>query len=114
MRLLRAFHYSMNGLAFAFRKEAAFRLECYVLVATLVFINVIPFLFLERVVLVGSVLFVMVVELLNTAIEKTVDRISKDRHDLSGVVKDVASAAVLMAIVLAALLWLSVFYRHFA
>jgi diacylglycerol kinase (ATP) len=104
----------MKGLAFAFKSEAAFRLECYVLLLTLILISFTPLMFMEQILLVGSVLFVMVVELLNTAIEKTVDRISKDRHDLSGAIKDIGSAAVLIAILIAGLIWMIVGYRHFS
>jgi len=59
----------------------------------------------ERVLLVGSVLFVMIVELLNTGIEVVVDRISHERHHLSGFAKDLGSSAVLLALLLAAITW---------
>ena len=59
----------------------------------------------ERVLLVGSVLFVMIVELLNTGIEVVVDRISHERHHLSGFAKDLGSSAVLLALLLAAMTW---------
>jgi len=59
----------------------------------------------ERVLLVGSVLFVMIVELLNTGIEVVVDRISHERHHLSGFAKDLGSSAVLLALLLAVITW---------
>ena len=60
----------------------------------------------ERVLLVASVVWVLLVELLNTAVEYTVDRIGPEYHELSGLAKDIGSAAVLVSLVLAAVVWL--------
>jgi len=107
-RLFRAFGASAKGLAGAFREEAAFRQElAFAAVA-------IPLgLFLgesgiERALLVGPVLIILIVELLNSAIEATVDRIGFERHALAGLAKDIGSAAVLLSFVLLGATWLLV------
>ncbi len=107
-RLVRAFGYSIQGIRACYRHEAAFRQE--VLVALLV----VPLgLWLgdggvEKALLAGSWLFVMVVELINSAIEATVDRFGPEHHELSGRAKDSGSAAVLVSIGLALLVWASI------
>jgi diacylglycerol kinase (ATP) len=96
---------ALAGLAAAWRHEVPFRME---LVATLVLLPAAWLLgesAVERALMVGSVLLVLVVELLNSAIETTLDRISLEDHPLIGRAKDVSSAAVLMAIVSAAAVW---------
>lgn len=107
-RVLDATRYSIAGLAEAARNEAAFRQEL-LLAAILMPLG----LFLgrtsvERALLVGSVLLVLVVELLNSAIEATVDRISLEEHPLAGRAKDLGSAAVMLSLVLLAAVWLLV------
>jgi diacylglycerol kinase (ATP) len=104
-RLFSAFGASAKGLGGAFREEAAFRQElAFALVA-------IPLgLWLghggvERALLVAPVLLVLIVELLNSAIEAAIDRIGPERHHLSGLAKDVGSAAVLLAFVLLVVVW---------
>ncbi len=107
-RLLGAFASSWNGLRGAFREEAAFRQE---LAFALVVIPLGLWLghgALERVLLVGPVFLILIVELLNSAIEATVDRISLERHVLAGLAKDIGSAAVLMSFVLLGVVWLIV------
>ncbi len=107
-RVLRAFASSMRGLSGAYRDEAAFRQE--LALATLV-IPVGLWLghgAIERVLLVAPVLLLLIVELLNSAIEATVDRIGPERHVLAGLAKDIGSAAVLMSFVLLGVVWLIV------
>jgi diacylglycerol kinase (ATP) len=104
-RILNAFRFSVAGLRDCFRLEEAFRQEVYVL---LVLIPAGLFLGangVERAMLVGSLLAVPIVELLNSAVEANVDRVGLERHELSRRAKDIASAAVLMSIVLAAAVW---------
>lgn len=99
---------SVRGLKQCYRSEAAFRQEVW---AACVMIPLAVWLGrtgVERVLLAGSVLFVMIVELLNTAIEVVVDRIGLERHHLSGFAKDLGSSAVLLALLLAAITWLLV------
>ena len=107
-RVLRAVGASLKGLAGAFREEAAFRQE----LAFAAF--VIPLgLWLgqsgiERALLIGPMLLILIVELVNSAIEATVDRIGFERHALAGLAKDIGSAAVFMSFVLLTAVWLLV------
>ena len=96
---------SLRGLRHCYHSEAAFRQEVW---AACVLIPLALWLGrtgVERVLLVGSILIVMIVELLNTGIEVVVDRISHERHHLSGFAKDLGSSAVLLALLLAAITW---------
>ena len=108
-RLISAAQNSLAGLADALRCEVAFRLE--VILAVIL----VPLAFwigkngVERALLIGSLLIVLVVELLNSAIEATVDRISLERHPLARRAKDLASAAVMLAFACAGLTWLLIF-----
>jgi len=109
-RLVRAFCYSMQGLAAAWRNEAAFRQE--VVLAALILPPGLWFAAngLERALLAASVLFVLVVELLNSAVEATIDRISSERHELSKRAKDLGSAAVMLALLNVWVVWGLVFW----
>jgi diacylglycerol kinase (ATP) len=107
-RLIRATGYSWQGLVAAFRNEPAFRQE---VALTLVLVPLALWLGqtgLERAVLIAVWLLVLLFELLNSAIEAVVDRIGSERHELSGRAKDIGSAAVLVALVNAAVVWLLV------
>ena len=107
-RIVNAARYSLAGLTAAVRQEAAFRQELMLAVV------LVPLgLYLgrsgsERALLVGSVLLVLVVELLNSAIESAVDRISTERHPLAGTAKDLGSAAVMLSLVTLGAVWLLV------
>ena len=104
-RIAGAVRVSLHGLAAAWRGEAAFRQEC---TAFAVLVPLGAWLGdngVERALLVGSCVLVLIVELLNSAVEATVDRIGLERHALSGRAKDLASAAVLLCLVHAAVVW---------
>lgn len=104
-RIAKAFGYSLQGIAGAWRSEGAFRQEVLaaaVLVPVACLVQVAP---VERVLLIGSVLLVMAIELLNSSIEAAIDRISLERHALSKRAKDTGSAAVMVAIVIALVTW---------
>lgn len=104
-RIMNAFHYSLDGLTAAYRHEDAFRQEIWL---TLVAIPLALWLGdsgLARAMMIGSVLLVLIVELVNSAIEATVDRVSLERHQLAKRAKDIGSAAVLIALINAAVVW---------
>lgn len=104
-RIVQAFGYSMQGFKACYEQEEAFRQEIWTLIPLLplgLWLGESP---AERAVLIGSLLIVPVVELLNSAIEANVDRIGLERHELSGRAKDIASAAVFLSIVFAAVAW---------
>lgn len=111
VRLWNALGYSRQGLAAAWRHEAAFREE------TLLALVAVPLgLWLgqtgvERALLLGSILLVLIVELLNSAVEAVVDRVSIEHHELAGRAKDIGSAAVLVSLVGAAVVWGCVLWR---
>ena len=110
-RLFRAFGNSLKGFVGAFREEAAFRQE---LALAVVVIPVGIWLGrngIERVLLIAPMFLVLIVELLNSAIEATVDRIGLERHKLSGLAKDIGSAAVLMSLLLLVVVWILVLWR---
>jgi diacylglycerol kinase (ATP) len=107
-RLLRAFGSSMRGLSGAYRDEAAFRQELAFAVIVIPLGLWLGHGAIERVLLVSPVLLILIVELLNSAIEATVDRIGLERHVLAGLAKDIGSAAVLLSFVLLAVVWLIV------
>jgi len=107
-RLIRALGASARGLRGAFREEAAFRQE---LAFALLVIPLGLWLGhggLERATLIAPMLLILVVELINSAIEATVDRIGFERHALAGLAKDIGSAAVLMSFILLGTVWLLV------
>jgi diacylglycerol kinase (ATP) len=106
LRLALATRYTLTGLWYALRRERSFQEEVLCLL-----LLVIPGAVwlggngVERALMVGSWLLVMAIELLNTAIERTVDRIGGEQHELSGRAKDLGSAAVALTILMALVVW---------
>ncbi|MGB5621144.1 MAG: diacylglycerol kinase [Gammaproteobacteria bacterium] len=112
-RIQRATVYSMQGFGHAFRNEAAFRQEIaltVVLTPSAFWLGRSP---LEIAMLIGVCLIMLIVELLNTAVEAAIDRHGDERHELSGAAKDLGSAAVFVSLVLVAVVWLAVVYDRF-
>jgi diacylglycerol kinase (ATP) len=104
-RIVNAFGFSLKGLRDCYQLEEAFRQELWLIIPLIpvaLWAGDTP---TERALLVGSLLIVPIVELLNSAIEANVDRIGYERHELSGRAKDIASAAVLLSLVFAAVIW---------
>ena len=105
-RLFRAFGWSMSGLKAAFMKETAFRQEFFVCIVLAPLALYLGETGVEKALLLGSLLLVLIVELLNSAVEATVDRISKDQHELAGQAKDMGSAAVFLSLLNVVVVWL--------
>lgn len=107
-RIIRAAGFSRAGLIAAWQNEAAFRQELALLAVA------VPLAFwlgnsgIDYALMIGSVILVIIVELLNSAIESVVDRIGSEQHELSGRAKDIGSAAVLIALINATLIWMFV------
>jgi diacylglycerol kinase (ATP) len=101
---------SMKGFRAVWQSEEAFRQEVFLLAVTGPLGLWLGETGLEKALLVGSILLVIIVELLNTGIEIVVDRISFEHHELSGRAKDVGSAAVFVSLVLAGVVWLLILY----
>ena len=112
-RVIRATGYSMAGLTAAYRGESAFRQELWL--AALMF----PLAFwlgrswVEVALLAGSLMLVLIVELLNSGIEAAIDRVSYELHDLSKRAKDLASAAVFLSLLLCAGIWAAALWQRF-
>lgn len=104
-RVWNALHYSMDGLCAAFRCEDAFRQETLLAAILTPLTFVLPVSGIGRGLMIGSVLLALIVELLNSAIEATVDRVSLEQHPLSKRAKDIGSAAVLLALVNVVVVW---------
>lgn len=104
-RVIDAAGYSLRGLSAAFKNEAAFRQE----LALVVILTPVAFYVgqsnIERTILMASLLLVLIVELLNSAIEAVVDRISDEHHELSGRAKDIGSAAVFVSLANVVVVW---------
>ncbi|MCZ4059552.1 diacylglycerol kinase [Pantoea sp. LMR881] len=112
IRIVKAAGYSWQGLRAAWQHEAAFRQEAIV---ALVAIGVACWLdidIISRILMIGTVMLVVIVEILNSAIESVVDRIGQERHPLAGRAKDMGSAAVLLSILLAVFVWIALLWTH--
>jgi len=107
-RMLRAFSSSAKGFVGAFREEAAFRQELLFSCVALPLGVWLGRSGVERALLAAPVLLILIVELLNSAIEATVDRIGLERHVLAGLAKDIGSAAVMLSFILLGVVWLLV------
>lgn len=104
-RIVDATRYSKQGLLSAWRNEAAFRQEILLLFILLPILFWLDVSRTEKLLLIITLLIVLVVELLNSAIENVVDLVSPDYHELAGRAKDIGSAAVFISILLAAITW---------
>lgn len=112
-RIIKAAGYSWKGIRAAWINEAAFRQEAVAVILAIAIACWLDVDAITRVLLIGSVALVMIVEILNSAIEAVVDRIGTDFHELSGRAKDMGSAAVLMSILLALATWGMLLWPHY-
>ncbi len=110
-RIIDATRYTLKGIQAAWVNEAAFRQEMILLAIGGIVSLLLPVSGLERVALVGSLLLVIIVELLNSAIEAVVDRIGDEWHELSGRAKDMASAAVFFSLMIAGMTWFVILWE---
>ena len=104
-RILRATKFSSQGLAAAWKNEAAFRQELLLVIVLLPAAVWLGQAALERAVLIGCLFVVLIVELINSAIEAAIDRHGDELHELSGRAKDMGSAAVFVSLLLVAVVW---------
>ncbi len=105
VRVWNAFRYSLDGLRAAFRHEDAFRQEVMLAALMIPLALLMPASGLGKALMIASVMLVMIVELLNSAIEAAIDRISLDRHMLSKRAKDIGSAAVMLSLLNVLIVW---------
>ncbi len=109
-----AFGYSLKGLKAAITYEEAFRLELIAVVIMLPLAFVLGRSPREYAMLIGCLLLVLIVELINSAIEAIVDRVSIEHHELSGRAKDIGSAAVMLTLINVAVIWGFILYSRLA
>ncbi|GAA58615.1 diacylglycerol kinase [Pseudoalteromonas sp. BSi20652] len=110
MRLIFTLSHSFNGLKWMSRFEAAFQQELALFSVLGVFVWLQEIALSNKLLLIASLLFVLFAELVNTAVEVVVDRIGSEYHELSGLAKDIASASVFIAMLIAALIWWAVLW----
>jgi diacylglycerol kinase (ATP) len=113
-RIVNATFFSFAGLRTAWRTEAAFRQECLLCIVLIPAACWLGRNAVERSLLIGVCLLVLVTELLNTAVEYVVDRVGTDQHPLSGHAKDLGSAAVFVSLALAVIVWGLIGWQRFA
>lgn len=112
-RVIKAAGYSAKGLKAAFKHEAAIRQELAMLILAIALVCVFDLSVVERILMLGVVVLVFIVELINSAIEAVVDRIGVEHHELSGRAKDIGSAAVMVALFFAGFTWLYILISHY-
>lgn len=112
-RVINAFGYSVEGFKAAWEHEFAFRQEVVVFILASVLALVLPVSAFQKLVMINVMLLVLLVELINSAIEAVVDRVSLERHPLSKRAKDLGSAAVAVSILIAGLTWTVILFNRF-
>lgn len=111
-RVVLAFKNSQRAFKWLAKNEAAFKQELFLLALSLIIISIWQIGIYEKVMLLISVLFVIFAEVVNTAIEATIDRVGLEIHPLSGLAKDLGSAAVLIALLISSFVWIAVFISY--
>ena len=111
-RIIKAAGYSWKGLRAAWLHEAAFRQEALAAIAAIVIVCWLDLDMISRILMIGVVVLVIIVEIINSAIEAVVDRIGQEHHPLAGRAKDMGSAAVLISILLALFVWIALLWTH--
>ncbi len=112
-RIFSAFFYSIDGLRAAWRQEHAFRQELVLVIVGVLIALFLPVSAFEKLMMIAVLVLVLVVELINSAIEAIVDRVSLERHSLSKNAKDFGSAAVLLTFLIAVATWSVILFNRF-
>lgn len=112
-RLIDATGYSMKGIRSSWKNEAAFRQEAVMAIVLLPLSFFVANNAIEWILLIAPLILVLIVELINSAIESVVDRIGPEHHDLSGRAKDMGSAAVFFSIILILTSWVTIIWQNF-
>ena len=110
-RAIHAAKNSWNGLIFAYQEESAFRQELVLLVLLTPVALLLPVSVLEKALMISALMMVLAIELLNSSVEAAIDRISFEHHDLSKRAKDFGSAAVMLALFIAFIIWAAVIFQ---
>ena len=112
-RIINAFGYSMKGLRAAFKYESAFRQETALLIVLLPIAILLGQNIVDYSILIGSLFLVIIVELLNSAVEAVVDRVGDEHHKLAGRAKDIGSAAVFVSLLNVVVIWSMYIFQYF-
>lgn len=112
-RIINAAGYSWLGFKAAYKHEAAFRQELWLTIALTPVALFYGQTYADRAILVASLIFILLIEILNSALEAVVDRHGDEIHPLSGRAKDMGSAAVFLAFIIAGLVWFSIFSQYY-
>ena len=111
-RIFLAFGYSLKGIKSAFKHEAAFRQEVLLALILIPIALLVDVTQVERILLISPVILVLIFEIINSAIEAVVDRVSDEYHELAGRAKDMGSAAVMLVLLNALVIWGLIAYDH--
>ncbi|AEH33314.1 diacylglycerol kinase [Vibrio anguillarum] len=112
-RLFYATGYSIQGLKAAWLNEAAIRQETVTSILLITITFVLPVTKIEQIMMIGCLVLVVIVELMNSAVEAVVDRVGSEWHELSGRAKDIGSAAVLIALIFSAFTWMFILWPYY-
>ncbi|OXX21807.1 diacylglycerol kinase [Vibrio sp. V19_P1S1T109] len=112
-RLFYATGYSIQGLKAAWLNEAAIRQETVTSILLITITFFLPVTKIEQIMMIGCLVLVVIVELMNSAVEAVVDRIGNEWHELSGRAKDIGSAAVLIALIFSAFTWMFILWPYY-
>ncbi|MCR9420900.1 diacylglycerol kinase [Vibrio sp. RM-69-4] len=112
-RLFYATGYSIQGLKAAWLNEAAIRQETVTSILLITITFFLPVTKIEQIMMIGCLVLVVIVELMNSAVEAVVDRVGSEWHELSGRAKDVGSAAVLIALIFSAFTWMFILWPYY-
>ena len=107
-----AFSNSFSGFSLAFKEESAFRQELFLSIVLIPLALFLPATFVEKILMIGSIMVLLIVELLNSSIEAIIDRISLEHHDLSKKAKDLGSAAVFISLMLVFIIYLTFIVKY--
>ncbi len=110
-RIIEAFKNSLDGFSYAFREEEAFRQDILLFLIGLIIVFLVPFPFIEKVLLFSALFFIVFAEIVNSAFEGVIDRISSEWHSLSKAVKDMGSLLVLFAFIYFFIVWGGIFFK---
>ncbi len=113
-KIIRSIGYSLDGLRYAYRHDLSFRMETWGSIAFFLFGYLLwPLTSIEFLFLTLSLLLIFITELINTAFERSLERLHPQRHELIGMSKDIASSAVLLAFIFAIIVALTILFRRF-
>lgn len=111
-RLFKATHYSLKGLKAVWQQETAFRQECVLLLIAISIALALDISRTQQLLLIAPVALVLIIEIINSAIETIINRISQTPHPLSGQAKDMGSAAVFLTLLLAIFIWSAILWKR--